>query len=253
MSIKKSISHGLMGSTGAGKSTLLQHLNGLIRPQSGKVIINGHNLADPATDLRKIRRMVGLVFQIPESQIFEQYVGDEIAYGPRLTGLRGDELRQRVRWAMDIVGLDFESTKDRPTFALSGGEKRKVALASLLAINPAVLLLDEPTAGLDPASRHDILRKLRDLQSSMTLVISSHQMEDLAVLVDNVTVLSSGSVAMEGNICHVFSQNDKLLELGLDIPVVTQTALKLNKLGWQLPVGLVRDEQLAELLKDHYA
>lgn len=252
LTVYKNRAHGLMGPTGAGKSTLLQHLNGLLRPQEGQVTVNGLDLGDPATDLNTVRRTVGLVFQLPESQIFEQYVGDEIAYGPRLAGLDGEALRQRVRWAMALVGLDFETTKDRPTFALSGGEKRKVALASSLALRPTALLLDEPTAGLDPLSRRELLHRLAGLGSEMTLVVSSHQMEDLAYLVEELSVLSVGRMIMTGSTGAVFSRQGALRDLDLDVPIVTEVALALRELGWSLPDGIVKTEQLVAALREFY-
>ncbi len=252
MTIHEHVAHGLIGPTGAGKSTLLQHLNGLMLPQHGSVIVDGLDLGDPATDLNRVRRLVGLVFQLPESQIFEQYVGDEIAYGPRLAGMDGEALRQRVRWAMALVGLDFDSTKDRPTFALSGGEKRKVALASSLALHPAVLLLDEPTAGLDPVSRRDLLQRLSGLAGEMTLVLSSHQMEDLVYLVEELSVLSDGRMVMTGSPESIFSKGSILREIGLDVPIATEVAQALRALGWSLPEGIVRMEQLAGFLRDAY-
>lgn len=242
-------SHGLLGATGSGKSTLMQHLNGLLRPQEGTVRVGEYALHDPQTDVRAVRRMVGLVFQLPETQIFEQYVGDEIAYGPRLQGLLGDSLRARVRWAMELVGMGFNAFKDRFTFALSGGEKRKVALASILALRPSVLLLDEPTAGLDPASHREVLAHLQKLkETGMTLVLSSHQMEDVAALTRHVMVLDDGRSVLDGRVADVFVQGERLRLLGLSTPVVTQVVEGLRARGWMLPLGLVSSTALIEAL-----
>jgi len=157
---------GVVGRSGAGKSTLLQHCNGLLRPaQRGVVCIDGHDTADPAIDIRRLRQTVGLVFQRPEQQIFERLVGDDIAYGPRQMGLDRPAIRERVEWAMRMVGLDFDAFVDRPTTALSGGERRRVALAGVLALRPAVLALDESTAGLDPLARAELLDWLREINA----------------------------------------------------------------------------------------
>jgi len=231
--------HGLIGATGAGKSTLMQHLNGLLRPQEGVVRVADYDLGDPRTNLRAVRHLVGLVFQHPEAQIFEQYVGDEVAYGPRLSGLRGLELRSRVRWAMDLVGLDFAAFKDRPTFALSGGEQRRVALASTLALRPQVLLLDEPTAGLDPRARDDLIGRLSHLrQGGTTLLVSSHEMADIAALTKTVTVMDAGRTPVQGPLAEVFADGEGLAHRGLTQPVVTQIAEGLRTRGWPLPSGI---------------
>lgn len=232
--------HGLIGSTGSGKSTLLQHLNGLLLPQAGKVRVGKFDLNNEKTDLREVRRFAGLVFQNPEYQLFEQYVGDEIAYGPKLKG-DGANLRETVRWAMDMVGLDFEGFKDRLTFTLSGGEKRKVTLASTLAMRPQVLLLDEPSAGLDPLSRREVLANLSMLQSQgITLVLSSHHMEDVAELADNVTVLDQGRDVMQGNNETIFSSVEQLESYGLEPPIVAKVAAMMRSRGWPLPPCTLR-------------
>lgn len=241
--------HGLIGSTGSGKSTLLQHLNGLLLPQKGQVIVGPFDLNDPQTDLKAVRQFSGLVFQNPDYQLFEQYVGDEIAYAPRLKGER-DSLRETVRMAMEMVGLDFEAYKDRLTFTLSGGERRKVALASLIAMHPQVLLLDEPTAGLDPRSRNETLRSLEKLrQQGLTLVLSSHHMEDIAELSSSLTVLHKGRTLLDGAAEEVYSNVGLLEEHGLEAPLVTRAAARLRELGWEIPRCILRISDLVEHLR----
>jgi energy-coupling factor transporter ATPase len=240
----------LIGATGSGKSTLLQHLNGLLRPQQGRVWVSGHELSDPRTDLRPIRRLVGLVFQRPEDQLFEAYVGDDVAYGPRQAGMRGAELRERVRWAMGLVGLDFEQYKDRFVATLSGGERRKAGLAGVLALRPAVLLLDEPTAGLDPAARSDLLAQLDALRrQGMTMLIATHNMDDVAALADVVYVLQEGRVALRGGPRDVFAQVGALEALGLSVPSVVSLMVSLRARGLAVPLNaLTLDEAEAAVL-----
>jgi energy-coupling factor transporter ATPase len=230
--------HSLAGATGSGKSTLMQHINGLYRPQQGSVKVGPFDLNSPEVDIKAVRRFAGLVFQLPEMQLFEQYVGDEIAYGPRLMGIDGN-LRENVHWAMEIVGLNFERYKDRLTFTLSGGEKRKVALASILAIKPQVLLLDEPTAGLDPVSRIDLIQNLKLMQSEgLTLIFSTHQMELIVELAERATVVNAGKDVINGRVDQVLFQIEKLLSLGLDIPVSVRVIDRLRAQGWPLPEGI---------------
>lgn len=242
--------HGLLGATGSGKSTLMQHLNGLLRPQTGSVRVGPFDLNASDVDLRAVRRFAGLSFQMPEMQIFEQYVGDEIAYGPRLLDLPRSELRERVRWAMSLVGLDFAAFKDRLTFTLSGGERRKVALAATLSLQPQVLLLDEPTAGLDPVSRRELLGHLQSFQETgMTLVLSSHQMEDLAALAQRMTVLDRGTSVLSGVVSEVFAQSARLNELGLAVPAAAQVADALRAHGRSVPAGVVTRGALLDYLR----
>ena len=234
----------VLGGTGSGKSTLLQHLNGLILPQEGTVHVAGADLADGRTDLLAVRRQVGLVFQRSGDQLFERYVGDDVAYGPRLAGLRGPELRERVRWAMEMAGLDFELFKDRPIFALSGGERRKAGLAGVLALRPGVLVLDEPTAGLDPVSHQEFLLRLAALRrDGMTLVISTHDMDDAAALADHVTVLCDGEVVRAGSSRVVFTDTATLGRCGLAPPQPALLVAALHDRGWgDLESALTADQ-----------
>lgn len=230
---------GIMGHTGSGKSTAIQHLNGLLRPHGGRVVILGQDLSDPATDLRAIRRRVGLVFQFPESQLFEQYVGDDIAFGPRKMGLDREEVRARVRRAMESVELGFEEFKDRMSLSLSGGQRRRVAIAGVLALEPEVLVMDEPTAGLDPMARSQLLDEILDYQrQGRTLVLVSHNMDELAAVCDHIFVISGGRTVLQGTPREVFSNAPALREMGLDVPEVTALAEALEAEGL-LPPGTV--------------
>ncbi len=241
--------HGLVGVTGSGKSTLLQHLNGLLRPQAGSVRVGPFDLSDLDLPTREVTRLAGLVMQNPEMQFFEQYVGDEIAFGPR-QGKLDETLAERVRWAMETVGLNFEAFKDRLTFTLSGGEKRKVALASILAIKPRILLLDEPTAGLDPHSRKEIIASLKQLSAQgMELVLSSHQMEDVAELAADITTFRKGRSVFSGAAEEVFWQFEQLNEIGLEAPVAALAAARLRELGWPVRSGVVTAAKLVEALR----
>jgi energy-coupling factor transport system ATP-binding protein len=240
---------GLIGGTGAGKSTLLQHLNGLLRPQAGRVRVNAKELGDPAVDLRAVRRDVGLVFQRPEDQLFERYAGDDVAFGPRLAGLKVPELRERVRWAMENVGLDFESFKDRLTSTLSGGERRKAALAGVLALRPQVLALDEPTSGLDPAARSELLDYLQELRSGgQTMVIATHNMDDLAALSERTYVLEQGKVALHGATRQIFARTEELRGLGLGLPAAAEIARALLAEGLPVPADRMTLDELEAAL-----
>jgi len=227
---------GVIGPTGSGKSTLLQHLCALIRPQTGQVRVNGVNLADQEIDLREIRKRVGMVFQLPEDQLFERYVGDDVAFGPRNQGLDRETIRERVKAALESVGLPFEDFKDRITLALSGGERRKVGLAGILAMAPEALLLDEPTAGLDPRWRRELLILLKQwhAERNLTIVISSHNMDDLACLAHRVYVINEGRNVLDGTTREVFAQASVLRDLGLETPSMTAITTALANAG--LPV-----------------
>lgn len=240
-------SHGLVGSTGSGKSTLLQHLNGLYRPQTGSVMVGSYNLADPKLSLKTVCQLVGLSFQLPELYFFEQFVGDEIAFGPRQMGV--EDLAARVKSAMGWVGLDFETFKDRLVYTLSGGEKRKVALASVMALQPKILLLDEPLAGLDPSSRSELMDNLLSWRKEgLAMVISSHAMDEVAEMAERVTVMKRGRDLLAGDVGEVFSQDEALAAVGLEAPLAARVANSLRQKGWPLPVGLVHPESLAQAL-----
>jgi energy-coupling factor transporter ATPase len=223
---------GILGATGSGKSTVIQHLNALLRPHSGRVEIFGQNLTEANVDIRAIRRQVGLVFQFPEAQLFERFVGDDIAFGPRNLKLSREEIRARVRRAMSAVGLDFDEFKDRQTFSLSGGERRRVALAGVLALQPQILVLDEPTAGLDPAARQQLLEHILTLHNAGTsLVMISHNMEELAAICQRLVVIAEGRTVMAGTPSVVFATGARLRELGLDVPVATTLIEALKDAG----------------------
>ncbi|HEX9075798.1 MAG TPA: energy-coupling factor transporter ATPase [Anaerolineae bacterium] len=224
---------GIIGHTGSGKSTLIQHLNGLLRPQGGEVRVLDYDLRQPKIDLRALRRRVGLVFQFPEAQLFEQHIGDDVAFGPWQMGLRGEELKTRVREAMDAVGLAFDLFKDRPLYGLSGGERRRAALAGVLAIKPEILVLDEPTAGLDPRGHYDILDRIMALHREWgtTLVIISHNMEEIARLCDRIYVLSDGKTVLNGTPRQVFAERSRVESFGLGVPQVTAALQELRERG----------------------
>ena len=217
---------GIIGHTGSGKSTLLQHLNGLIKPTSGDVYVDGECITDGKTKMTEIRRKVGLVFQYPEYQLFEETVKKDVAFGPKNLGLNEEEQEARVRKAIGLVGLDYEEIKDLSPFELSGGMKRRVAIAGVIAMDPKILILDEPTAGLDPSAHRDILAMVRRIHDEMgiILIFVSHNMADIAEMSDRVMVMSEGKIALEGTPAEVFSQGDRLSAMGLSVPPAREIA-----------------------------
>ncbi|MDF2548776.1 MAG: energy-coupling factor transporter ATPase [Anaerosolibacter sp.] len=224
---------GLIGHTGSGKSTLTQHLNGLLKPTSGKIIINGFDITKKDVKLREIRQKVGLVFQYPEHQLFEETIYKDIAFGPINLGLSEEEVDYRVKDSMELVGLNFDAVKDRSPFELSGGQRRRVAIAGVLAMRPEVLILDEPTAGLDPKGRDEILDQIKMLHGKykMTIILVSHSMEDIARLVDRIIVMHRGAVALTGEPRDVFKNVELLENIGLAVPQITYLMKKLKALG----------------------
>ncbi len=241
---------GLIGHTGCGKSTLVQLLNGLLSPTSGEVIFDGKNIGEKGYDLKTLRHKVGLVFQYPEYQLFEDTVYDDIAFGPKNMGLDKDEIDRRIREAALFVGLEERYLEVSP-FDLSGGQKRRAAIAGIMAMDPDVLILDEPAAGLDPVGREEILGGIYSYQRKRknAVVIVSHSMEDMARYSDRLIVMNGGEIFMQGNCREVFSQSDKLMSVGLDVPQITKFMLALKNKGVEVRTDIFTvDEAKAEIL-----
>ncbi len=232
---------GLIGHTGSGKSTLIQHLNGLIKPTSGKITVGDLVITGEKVKLADLRKKVGLVFQYPEHQLFEETVYKDIAFGPKNLNLSESEIDERVRESMELVKLDFESLKERSPFELSGGQRRRVAIAGVLAMKPDILILDEPTAGLDPRGRDEILEQIKYLHDKYqnTVILVSHSMEDIAKLVDRIIVMHGGKIELQGFPREVFKQSKRLESIGLGIPQITHLMEKLKKVD-----GSIQEEVL---------
>lgn len=243
---------GLIGHTGSGKSTLIQHLNGLVKPTSGKIVIDDADITSKEVNLRTIRQKVGLVFQYPEYQLFEETVYKDVAFGPRNLGLDEEEISIRVKEALEIVGLDYNYVKDRSPFDLSGGQRRRVAIAGVLAMQPKILILDEPTAGLDPKGRDEILGQIKKLHDaySITVILVSHSMEDVARLVDRLIVMNRGKIVATGSPREVFREVEMLENIGLAVPQVTYLMKKLKSMGKDVSDEVFTvEEAKKELLK----
>ena len=230
---------GIIGSTGSGKSTLIGHFNGLNRPTSGRILLDGRDMWSEGEDLRSFRFLVGLVFQYPEYQLFEETCARDIAFGPRNMGLEEAEIQRRVREAADFVGLAPELLERSP-FELSGGQKRRVAIAGVMAMEPRILVLDEPAAGLDPEGRDTILNQIRAYhkKTGVTVVLVSHSMEDIAKYADKVLVMHRAGVAMYDTVENIFARAPELLDLGLSVPQVTQIFLRLKQMGLDIPTDV---------------
>lgn len=220
----------VIGHTGSGKSTLMQQLNGLLRPDSGKITVGEVCITDPSTKMTEVRRKVGLVFQYPEYQLFEETVAKDVAFGPKQVGMTGEELDRVVEESIRLTGLDYEEVKERSPFELSGGQKRRVAIAGVLAMKPEILILDEPTAGLDPSAHRDVLKLIRRIhrQERMTILLVSHNMGDIAELADRVLVMNRGKLVMNGTPAEVFSRGEPLWEMGLGLPPATEFMERLK-------------------------
>lgn len=244
---------GLIGHTGSGKSTFIQHLNGLLKPSSGEIIIDGTRVDKSGSNLTDLRKKVGLVFQYPEYQLFEETIERDIAFGPRNLDISEEEVQERVKASMESVGLDYETYKDKSPFELSGGLKRRVAIAGVLAMEPKVLILDEPTAGLDPRGRDEILSEIKSIHENrkITVILVSHSMEDVAKIAERIIVFDKGKVFLDGEPREIFKNEDKLLGVGLGIPQITSLMRTLKKKGLDINEDAITVEEAKESLKKY--
>lgn len=253
LTIRGGVITGLMGHTGSGKSTLVQLLNGLLKPKTGEILIDGKNIWDDPKQIRQIRFRVGLVFQYPEYQLFEETVAKDIAFGPANMGLPPEEIDRRTREAMRFVGLGDEYLEKSP-FDLSGGQKRRVAVAGVMAMEPEILILDEPAAGLDPMGREEILGGIHSYQRRVgnTVIIVSHSMEDMARYADRLVVMQNGSVAADGTNAEIFRNTELLASTGLDVPQITRLCRSLREKGLPLPQDLYTVEAARHAICELY-
>lgn len=243
---------GLIGHTGSGKSTLLQHLNGLLKPTSGQILADGRDINEKSDEAKALRRRIGLVFQYPEYQLFEETVLKDVCFGPKNQGLSEEECIARAMKAIEIVGLDPEEKKEVSPFMLSGGEKRRVAIAGVLAMEPEVLILDEPTAGLDPKGRRDILQMIENIRRarSLTIILVSHNMDDVAAMAGHVLVMDRGRLVMDGTPEEVFSRGEELSAIGLSRPAAAEFAELLAKRGLAVNTNVLTIDNIEkEILK----
>ena len=239
---------GIIGHTGSGKSTLVQHLNGLLKPTSGQVLVDGEDLNGEHVNRRALRQRIGLVFQYPEYQLFDETVAKDIGFGPKNQGLSKEEINERVRYAMECVHLDYDKYSERSPFELSGGQMRRVAIAGVLAMRPSVLILDEPTAGLDPRGRDRILTMLEELHNreKVTIVMVSHSMDDMARLATRLIVMAEGKILATGTPREIFAREEMMLSAGLGVPQAASLCRALRQKGFDLPADLYRPDELKE-------
>lgn len=241
---------GIIGHTGSGKSTLLQHLNGLLKPKTGTITVDGLDITDRKTSMIEVRKKVGLVFQYPEYQLFEETVAKDVAFGPSNLGLSQEEIDERVRQSIRAVGLDYDAIKNMSPFELSGGQKRRVAIAGVIAMNPDVLILDEPTAGLNPKAHQDILDLVTGIhgQGRRTVILVSHNMNDIARICDRVLVMDKGRLAMNGTPKKVFAREEELKSMGLALPEAAEITSRLRKAGMNINEICLTIEEAAEAI-----
>ena len=240
---------GIIGHTGSGKSTLIQVISGLLDGAEGQVLINGVDYMTKKADRKQLRRTLGVVFQYPEYQLFEETVEKDVAYGPRKMGVPESELAGRVRVALEHVGIDYELYKDKSPFSLSGGQKRKIAIAGVLAMEPSILILDEPIAGLDPMGRENFMQLARDLnETGITILMISHNMDNLAEYAGRVLAMNGGELYLNGTPREVFAQEEKLVAAGLDLPEAAKLAGQLRERGMDIPQGTIRYHEILDCL-----
>jgi len=239
----------LIGHTGSGKSTLIQHFNALLKPTSGEVLLNGEDIHADKNKLKSVRQRVGLVFQYPEHQLFESDVFKDVAFGPTRMGLTEEEINERVKSALEVVGLTEEDYTKSP-FELSGGQKRRAAIAGVLAMRPEVLVLDEPSAGLDPRGREEILSQIKHMHVTLglTVILVSHSMDDAARLTDRILVLNQGKLVCDGSPIDVFAQDEMLKGIGLDVPQISRLMTQLNKVNPAIPTGVFSIDEAASAI-----
>ena len=253
LTIKKGEFVGIIGHTGSGKSTLIQHFNGILKPTSGDVFIGDMNTKDKALAKSGLRYKIGLVFQYPEYQLFEETIEKDIAFGPRNIGLSEEEVTERVKEAMELVGLDYETKKDKSPFEISGGQKRRVAIAGILAMKPDILILDEPTAGLDPTGRDELFFQIKNLyeKNNITIVLISHSMEDVAKLVNRIIIMKDGHIHLDKKTKEAFSDVDDLKKVGLNVPQITELMDVLRKNGHNFSKNILTvDEAFSEIKRE---
>lgn len=253
LTIKKGEFVGIIGHTGSGKSTLIQHFNGILKPTSGDVFIGDMNTKDKELAKSGLRYKIGLVFQYPEYQLFEETIEKDIAFGPKNMGLSEAEVTERVKEAMELVGLDYEAKKDKSPFEISGGQKRRVAIAGILAMKPDILILDEPTAGLDPKGRDELFFQIKRLyeKNNITIVLISHSMEDVAKLVNRIIIMKNGRIHLDKNTKEAFSEVDDLKKVGLNVPQITELMDILRKKGHHFSKNILTvDEAFSEIKRE---
>ena len=253
LTIKKGEFVGIIGHTGSGKSTLIQHFNGILKPTSGDVFIGDMNTKDKELAKSGLRYKIGLVFQYPEYQLFEETIEKDIAFGPKNMGLSEEEVTERVKEAMELVGLDYEAKKDKSPFEISGGQKRRVAIAGILAMKPDILILDEPTAGLDPKGRDELFFQIKRLyeKNNITIVLISHSMEDVAKLVNRIIIMKNGHIHLDKTTKEAFSDVDDLKKVGLNVPQITELMDILRKKGHHFSKNILTvDEAFSEIKRE---